>query len=78
MNEETHMIKVSELLILLFAASLPVTYVLIIRHCLLKNEAEDLANLTKSGPLEPHERCCEAAARSLAGKGEAKEAVAAH
>lgn len=76
--KETHMIKVSEFLVFLFAASLPVTYVMIIRHCLLKKEAEDLANLAKSGPLEPHECCCEAAAKALAGKSEAEEAVAAH
>lgn len=72
------MIKVSEFLIFLFAASLPVTYVLLMRHYILKNEAEDLANLTKAGPLEPHECCCEIAAKALAGKTEAKEAVAAH
>lgn len=72
------MIKVSEFLIFLFAASLPVTYVLIMRHHILKNEAEDLANLAKAGPLETHECCCEAAAQALAGKSEAKEAVAAH
>lgn len=75
------MIKVSEFLIFLFAASLPVTYVLIMRHQLLKNEAEDLANLAnlaKSGPPEPHECCCETAAKALAGKSEAREAVAAH
>lgn len=72
------MIKVSELLIFLFAASLPVTYVLIMRHCLLKNEAEDLAQLAASGPLAPHECCCEAAAKALAGKSEPKAALAAH
>jgi hypothetical protein len=72
------MIKFAELLIFLFAASLPVTYVLLMRHYILKNEAEDLADLAKSGPLEPHECCCEAAAKALAGQGEAREAVAAH
>jgi hypothetical protein len=72
------MIKVSEFLIFLFAASIPVTYILIMRHQLLKNEAEDLANLAKSGPLAPHECCCESAAKALAGKPETREAVAAH
>ena len=72
------MIKVSEFLIFLFAASLPVTYVLIMRHQILKNEAEDLANLAKSGPLAPHECCCETAAKALTGKTEAQEAVAVH
>ena len=72
------MIKLSELLIAVFAASLPVTYVLLMRHFILKNEAEDLANLAKAGPLEPHECCCEAAAQALAGKSESREAVAAH
>lgn len=72
------MIKVSEFLIFLFAASLPVTYVLLMRHYILKNEAEDLAALAAAGPLEPHECCCEIAAKALAAKGEAKEAVAAH
>jgi hypothetical protein len=72
------MIKFSELLIFLFAASLPVTYVLLMRHYILKNEAEDLADLAKSGPLEPHECCCEIAAKALAGKSEAREAVTAH
>jgi len=72
------MIKFAELLIFVFAASLPVTYVLLMRHYILKNEAEDLADLAKSGPLEPHECCCEIAAKALAGKGEAREAVAAH
>lgn len=70
--KETQMIKVSEFLIVLCAASLPVTYVLLMRHYLLKNEAEDLANLAKAGPLEAHECCCETAAKS-----EAKEAIAA-
>ena len=72
------MIKVSEFLIFLFAASIPVTYVLLMRHFILKNEAEDLANLAKFGPLEPHECCCESAAKALAGKSEPREAVAAH
>lgn len=72
------MIKFAELLIFLFAASLPVTYVLLMRHYILKNEAEDLADLAKSCPLEPHECCCEIAAKALAGQGEAREAVAAH
>jgi len=72
------MIKFAELLIFVFAASLPVTYVLLMRRYILKNEAEDLADLAKSGPLEPHECCCEIAAKALAGKGEAREAVAAH
>ena len=72
------MIKLSEFLIFLFAASLPVTYVLILRHNILKNEAEDLASLAKSGPLESHECCCEQAAKALAGKSEAQAAVAAH
>lgn len=72
------MIKFAELLIFLFAASLPVTYVLLMRHYILKNEAEDLADLAKSRPLEPHECCCEIAAKALAGKGEARESVAAH
>ena len=72
------MIKFSELLIALFAASLPTTYVLLVRHFILENEAEDLAALAASGPLEPHECCCEIAAKALAGKTEAKEAVAAH
>jgi hypothetical protein len=71
------MIKFAELLIFLFAASLPVTYVLLMRHYILKNEAEDLAELARSGPLEPHECCCEIAAKALAGKHEATEAVAA-
>ena len=72
------MIKVSEFLIFLFAASLPVTYVLLMRHYILKNEAEDLANLAKSGPLDPDECCCEAAAKALGGNSEAREAIAAH
>ncbi len=72
------MIKFSELLVALFAASLPVTYVLLMRHFITKNEAEDRAALAASGPLEPHECCCETAARALAGKSEAQEAVAAH
>lgn len=72
------MIKFSEFLVFLLATSLPVSYVLIMRHYILKNEAEDLAKLAQSGPLEPHECCCEIAAKALAGKGEAKEAVAAH
>ncbi len=46
-------------------------------HFILKNEAEDLANLAKSAPLEPHECCCEAAAQALAGKSVSREAVAA-
>ena len=76
------MIKVSEFLIVLCAASLPVTYVLLMRHYLLKNEAEDLANLAianlaKAGPLEAHECCCETAGKALTGKSEAKEAIAA-
>jgi hypothetical protein len=70
------MIKVSEFLVVLFAASLPVTYVLLMRHYLLKNEAEDLASLAKAGPLEAHECCCETAVKALAAKREAKEAVA--
>lgn len=72
------MIKLSELLIAMFAASLPVTYVLLMRHFILKNEAEDLANLAKSGPLDPDECCCEAAAKALSGKSESREVVAAH
>ena len=72
------MIKLSELLIAMFAASLPLTYVLLMRHFILKNEAEDLANLAKSGPLEAHECCCEAAAQVLAGKSEMKQHVGAH
>lgn len=72
------MIKLSELLIFVFAASLPATYVLFMRHYIVKNEAEDLAELTKSGPLEPHECCCELAAKALAGKSATQEAVAAH
>lgn len=72
------MIKVSEFLIFLFAASLPAIYLFIMRHQLLKNEAEDLAGLAKSGPLEPHECCCELAAKALAGKREVQQAVAAH
>jgi hypothetical protein len=72
------MIKFSEFLVFLFAASLPVTYVLIVRHGLLKGEAEDLANLANSGPLEPHECCCEIAAKTLAGKTEAAPAPVAH
>ena len=72
------MIKFSEFLIFLCAASLPVTYLFIMRHCIIKNEAEDLANLAKSGPLAPHECCCEAAAKALAGQAERKEALAAH
>ncbi len=70
------MIKLSELLIFVFAASLPATYVLFMRHYILKNEAEDLAEL--SGPLEPHECCCELAAKALAGKSATQETVAAH
>ena len=70
------MIKVSEFLVVLFAASLPVTYVLLMRHYLLKNEAEDLASLAKAGPLEAHECCCETAVKALAAKREVKEAVA--
>ena len=77
-TKETPMIKFSELLIFLFAASIPVSYVLIMRHCISKQEAEDLSKLAPSGPLEAHECCCEAAARALAGKAEVKEAVAAH
>ena len=72
------MIKFSELLVALFAASLPVTYVLLMRHFITKNEAEDLAALPVSGPLEPHECCCETAAKVLAGRGEAQEALVAH
>jgi hypothetical protein len=72
------MIKVTELLIVLFAASLPASYVLIMRHNLLKNEAEDLAALPQTGPLAPHECCCEIAAKALAGKREEQTAVAAH
>lgn len=72
------MIKFSEFLIFLFAASLPVSYILIMRHYILANEAEDLANLAKSGPLAPHECCCEIAAKALAGKSEVPVAVAAH
>ncbi|MBI5800710.1 MAG: hypothetical protein HZA92_08305 [Verrucomicrobia bacterium] len=72
------MIKFSELLIALFAASLPTTYVLLVRHFILKNEAEDLAALAASGPLEPHECCCEIAAKALAGKSMEKQAVTAH
>lgn len=72
------MIKFSEFLIFLFATSIPVTYVLILRHVISKNEAEDLAALAASGPLEPHECCCETAAKVLAGRGEAQAAVAAH
>ncbi|MEN9573844.1 MAG: hypothetical protein RL514_1699 [Verrucomicrobiota bacterium] len=72
------MIKVSELLICLFAASLPLSYVLIMRHFVSKNEAEDLAALPVTGPLEPHECCCETAAKLLAGKRDTREAVAAH
>ncbi len=71
------MIKVSEFLIFLFAATLPVTYILIMRHIVTKNEAEDLAAMAASGPLEPHECCCETAAKALAGKSETKETVAA-
>lgn len=66
----------SELLIVLFAASLPISYFLIIRHAIVKNEEEDLASLAKSGPLEPHECCCEIAARALEGKNEAAKAAA--
>ncbi len=76
--KEKHMIQVSEFLIFLFAASLPVTYVLIMRHYILKNEAEDLASLAASRPLEAHECCCEIAAKALAGKREEQEAVLAH
>ena len=72
------MIKFSELLIALFAASLPTTYVLLVRHFILENEAEDLAALAASGPLEPHECCCEIAAKALAGKSMEKQAVTAH
>ncbi|MEQ2006404.1 MAG: hypothetical protein ABMA26_06375 [Limisphaerales bacterium] len=72
------MIKLSELLIAVFAASLPVTYVLLMRHFILKNEAEDLANLAKSGPMDPHECCCESAAKALTGKSESNQTVAAH
>lgn len=72
------MIKFSEFLIFLFAASLPVSYLLIMRHYILTNEAEDLALLAKSGPPAPHECCCETAAKALAGKPEAHVAVAAH
>ena len=72
------MIKFSEFVVFLFAASLPVSYILIMRHYLLKHEAEDLANLAKSGPLEAHECCCEVAAKALAGKPETQMALAAH
>ena len=72
------MIKFSELLIALFAASLPVTYVLLMRHFITKNEAEDLAALAASRPLEPHECCCESAAKVLAGRSEAQESLVAH
>ena len=72
------MIKFSEFLVFLFAASIPVTYVLIVRHGLLKVEAEDLAKLASAGPLEPHECCCEMAAKSLAEKTETTPAPAAH
>ncbi len=61
------MINVSEFLIFLAAASLPITYVLIMRHFIAKNEAEDLASLPRTGPLDPHECCCEQAAKALAG-----------
>ena len=71
------MIKVSEFLVFLFAASLPVTYILIMRHFVTKNEAEDLAALPVTGPLEPHECCCETAAKALAGKREEEEAALA-
>lgn len=72
------MIKLSEFVIFLFAASLPTSYILIMRHYILKNEAEDLAELAKSGPLEAHECCCEIAAKALAGKTESQAALAAH
>ncbi len=74
----THMIKFSELLVFLFAASLPVAYVLIMRHYFTKNEAEDLANLPQSGPPEAHDCCCETAAKALAEKRETREALAVH
>lgn len=72
------MIKFSELLVFLLAVGLPVTFLLIMRHYILKNEAEDLANLVKSGTLEPHECCCETAAKALADKGKAQEAAVVH
>ncbi len=72
------MIKFSEFLVFLFAASLPVSYLLIMRHFITKNEAEDLAKLCQAGPLEAHECCCETAAKAFASKGEAKQTIAAH
>lgn len=73
------MIKFSELLVFLAAASLPVTYILIMRHYLTKNEAEDLANLPRAGALEAHDCCCELAAKALANKGQPQELeLAAH
>ncbi len=77
--KDTRMIKFSELLIFLFAASLPVTYVLLMRHYFTKNEAEDLANLRQAAPPTPDECCCETAAKALAGRRpEARPAVLAH
>ncbi|PAW89381.1 MAG: hypothetical protein B9S33_03095 [Pedosphaera sp. Tous-C6FEB] len=67
------MIKFSEFLIFLAAASLPVTYLLIMRHYITKNEAEDLANLSRTGAPEAHDCCCELAAKALAGKAQPRK-----
>ena len=78
-TKATDMIKFSEFLVFAFATSLPASYILLIRHYLLKHEAEDLASLaTASGPLEPHECCCEIAAKALADQRESEFAVATH
>lgn len=67
------MIKFSELLVFLAAASLPTAYILIMRHYIAKNEAEDLANLPRTGAPEAHDCCCELAAKALAGKSQPQE-----
>ncbi len=71
------MITLAELSIFLVAASLPATYVLLMRHFITKNEIEDLAKLARSGPLEAHECCCETAAKALAGSAEKAREMAA-
>lgn len=67
------MIKFSELLVFLAAASLPTAYILIMRHYITKNEAEDLASLPQTSAPEAHDCCCELAAKALAGESQPQE-----
>lgn len=67
------MIQLPEFLVFLVAAGIPITYILIMRHFLLKSEAADLARLAQSGPLEC---CCEQTAKVLAGGATKSDAVA--